>query len=66
VRTPLSSRLLYKCVKSRIYKTMILPLVLYGYETWSLTLREEEKVRVSANRVLRWRCVYGTIHCVSK
>jgi hypothetical protein len=37
----LSSRLLFKNVRSRIYKTIILPLDLYGCETWSLTLREE-------------------------
>jgi hypothetical protein len=33
-------------VKVRIYKTIILPVVLYGYETWSLTVREEHKLRV--------------------
>jgi hypothetical protein len=37
----------------RIYKTIILPVVLYGCETWSLTLREEHKLRVFENRVLR-------------
>jgi hypothetical protein len=37
----------------RIYKTIILPLVLYGRETWSLTLREEHRLRVFENRVLR-------------
>jgi methyl coenzyme M reductase subunit C-like uncharacterized protein (methanogenesis marker protein 7) len=40
-------------VKVRIYKTIILPVVLYGYETWSLTLREEHRLRVFENRVLR-------------
>jgi len=35
------------------YKTVILPVVLYGCETWSLTLREERKLRVFENRVLR-------------
>jgi hypothetical protein len=39
-------------VKVRIYKTIILPVVLYGYETWSLTLGEEHKLRVFENRVL--------------
>jgi hypothetical protein len=34
-------------------KTIILPVVLYGYETWSLTLREEHRLRVFENRVLR-------------
>jgi hypothetical protein len=37
----------------RIYKSMILPVVLYGCETWSLTLREEQRLRVFRNRVLR-------------
>jgi hypothetical protein len=37
----------------RIYKTIILPVVLYGCETWSLNLREEHRVRVFQNRVLR-------------
>jgi hypothetical protein len=36
-----------------IYRTIILPVVLYGCETWSLTLREERRLRVSENRVLR-------------
>jgi hypothetical protein len=40
-------------MKVRIYKTIILPVVLYGYETLSLTLREEHKLRVFENRVLR-------------
>jgi hypothetical protein len=35
-----------KNMKVRIYKTIILPVVLYGCETWSLTVREEHKVRV--------------------
>jgi hypothetical protein len=49
----LSSRLLSKNLKIRIYKTIILPVVLYGCETWSLTLREEHRLRVFQNRVLR-------------
>jgi hypothetical protein len=49
----LSSPLLSKNVKVRLYKTIILPVVLYGYETWSLTVREEHKLRVLENRVLR-------------
>jgi hypothetical protein len=36
-----------------IYKTIILPVVLYGYETWSLTLRKEHTLRVFENRVFR-------------
>jgi hypothetical protein len=39
-------------VKVRIYKTIILPVVLYGFETWSLTVREDHKLRVFENRVL--------------
>jgi hypothetical protein len=39
--------------KIKIYKTIILPVVLYGCETWSLTLREEHRLRVFENRVLR-------------
>ena len=37
----------------KIYRTIILPVVLYECETWSLTLREERRLRVSENRVLR-------------
>jgi hypothetical protein len=40
-------------VKVRIYKTVILPVVLYGCETWSLTVREEHELRTFENRVLR-------------
>jgi hypothetical protein len=40
-------------VKVEIYRTIILPVVLYGCETWSLTLREEHRPRVFENRVLR-------------
>jgi hypothetical protein len=53
VQNLLSSRLLSKNVKVRIYKTIILPVVLYGCETWSLTIREDHKLRVFENRVLR-------------
>ena len=49
----LSSRLLSKNLKIKIYRTIILPVVLYGCETWSLTLREERKLRVFENMVLR-------------
>jgi hypothetical protein len=45
--------LLSKNIKIRIYKTIILPVVLYGCETWSLTLREKYRLRVFENRVLR-------------
>jgi hypothetical protein len=40
-------------VKIKIYKTIILPVVLNGCETWSLTLREEHRLRVFENRVLQ-------------
>jgi hypothetical protein len=40
-------------LKIKIYKTEILPVVLYGCETWSPTLREEQRLRVFENRVLR-------------
>ena len=49
VQNPLSSRLLSKNVKIKIYKSV----VLYWCETWSLTLREERKLRVLENMVLR-------------
>jgi hypothetical protein len=47
------SELLSKNLKIRIYKTIILPVVLYGCETWCLTLREEHRLRVFENRMLR-------------
>jgi hypothetical protein len=47
------SCLISKNLKIKIYKTVILPVVLYGCETWSLTLREEHRLRVFENRVLR-------------
>jgi hypothetical protein len=37
----------------KTYKIIILPVFLYGCETWSLTLREEHRLRVFVNRVLR-------------
>jgi len=49
----LFSSLLSKNVKMRIYRTIILPIVLYGCETWLLTLRAVCRLRVSENRVLR-------------
>jgi hypothetical protein len=52
VQNHLSSRLLSKNRKVRIYRTIILPVVLYGCETWSLTLMEENKLSVFENRVL--------------
>jgi hypothetical protein len=53
VQNLLSSRLLSKNLKIKIYGTTILPVVLYGCETWSLTLREERRLRVFENKVLR-------------
>ncbi|PNF17831.1 hypothetical protein B7P43_G05797 [Cryptotermes secundus] len=73
VQNLLSSRLLSKNIKTRIYKTIILPVVLSVYETWSLTLREEHRLRVFENRVLRriwidlaqdrdqWRALVNTV-----
>jgi hypothetical protein len=66
VQNLLSSRLLSKNVKVRIYKT-ILPVVLYGCETLFLTLREEHKLRVFEKRVLRrvtggWRKLHNEQH----
>ena len=49
----LSSSLLSKNLNIWIYRTIILPVVLYGCETWSLTLMEERRLRVFENRVLR-------------
>ena len=46
-----------KNLKIKIYRTIILPVVLYGFEAWSLALREESRLRVFENRVLRR--VYG-------
>jgi hypothetical protein len=53
VQNPLFSHLLSKNVKFTIYKTIILHVVLYGCETWSLAVREEHKLRVFENRVLK-------------
>jgi hypothetical protein len=53
VQKLLSSHLLSKNVKVRVYKNIVLPVVLYGCETWSLTVREEHKLRMFENRVLR-------------
>jgi len=53
VQNLLSSRLLSKNLKIKIYRNIILPVVLYGCETWSLTLREERRLKVFENRVLR-------------
>jgi len=56
VQNLLSSRLLSKNLKIKIHRTIILLVVLYGCETWSLTLREERKLRMFENMVLRRIC----------
>jgi hypothetical protein len=53
VQNLLSTSLLSKNLKIKIYRTTILPTVLYGCETWSPTFREERRLRVFENRVLR-------------
>jgi hypothetical protein len=53
VQNLLSSSLLSKNVKIKIYSTIILPVVVYGCESWSLTLREECRLRMFESRVLR-------------
>jgi hypothetical protein len=53
VQNLFSSRLISKNLKIKIYRTVILPVVLYGCQTWSLTLGEEQILRVFQNRVLR-------------
>jgi hypothetical protein len=53
VQNPLSSRLLYTNVRFRIYRTIVLPMVLYACGIWSLILREEYGLRVFESRVLR-------------
>jgi len=53
VQNLLSSSLLPKNLKIKIYRTITLLVVLYGRETWSLTLREKRRLRVSGNRVMK-------------
>ena len=57
----LSSNLLYKNLKAKIYRTLILPIVLYGCEIWSLTLREECRLKMFENRALRR--IFGPKRC---
>jgi hypothetical protein len=52
-RKCLSSHLLSRNIIIKIYKTIILPVFLYGCETWSLTLKEEHRLHVFENMVLR-------------
>jgi len=53
VQNLLSSSLLSKNLKIKVHRTIILPVLLYGCETWSRTLREERRLRVFEKRVLR-------------
>jgi hypothetical protein len=53
VQNLLTSSLLFKNLSITICRTIILPVFLYGCETWSLTWREERRLRVLENRVLR-------------
>ena len=53
VQNLLSSSLLSKNLKIKTYRNIILPVVLYGCETWSLTLREERRLKVCENMELR-------------
>jgi len=53
VQSLLSSSLTSKNLKTEICRSIILPVVLYGCETWSLTLKEERRLRLFENRVLR-------------
>jgi hypothetical protein len=46
--------MLWKIFNISIVQIIILPVVLYGCESWSLTLREEHRLRVFENRLLRW------------
>jgi hypothetical protein len=75
VQNVLSSCLLSRSVNIRVYKIIILPVILYGFETWSLTLREEYRLSVFENRFLRrifgpkrdeviggWRKLHNELH----
>jgi hypothetical protein len=77
VQNLLTSLLISKNLQIKIYKTLVLPAVLYGCETWSLTLREEHRLRVFENRLLRrifgpkreedglWRKLHNDeLHCL--
>jgi hypothetical protein len=53
VQSHLSSSFLSKNVNVKLYKSIVLPVVLFGCETWSVTLRKEHRLRVFENKVLR-------------
>ena len=55
VQNLFSSTFLCENIKIMLYRTIILRVVLYGFETWLLTLSEEHRLRMSENRVLRRR-----------
>ena len=57
MQNPLSSSFLPKNIKIKMFRTIILPVVLYGCDTWSVTLREERRLREFENRVL-WK-IFG-------
>ena len=57
VQKLLTSRLISRKLKLKIYRTVILPVILYGCESWSTTLADEHKLRVFENKVLRK--IYG-------
>jgi hypothetical protein len=57
VQNLFSSHLVSKNLKIKIYKTVVLPVMLYGWETWSLTLGEEHRLRGFENRLLK---IFGT------
>ena len=64
IQTLLSSRLLSNNLKIKIYKTIILPVMLYGCKTWYLSLREERRLRVFEYRILRR--IFGRVWGVEK
>ncbi|PSN30365.1 hypothetical protein C0J52_25956 [Blattella germanica] len=59
----LSSQLLSKNIKLKIYKTVILPVILYGCETWTLTLREKKRLRLIENKL---KDIYGKPDIIRK
>jgi hypothetical protein len=64
VQNLLSSRLLSKNVKVRIYKTIILPVILYGCETWYLTVREQHRLRVKKKGVKSQKTAFFIVTAV--
>jgi len=63
----LSSSLLFKNLKIKIYRTIILPVVLCGCETWWITLREERRLRVFENRAyIHWSASHHNLPALSQ